>query len=87
MSIGKKSIARAANAAAKAESAEAVKPAEAAEIATLAEAEKKEEPAIEVAPVTESATAEDDVTEAPVKKIPEKFKKVSVGDGMPAFLL
>jgi glutamate formiminotransferase/formiminotetrahydrofolate cyclodeaminase len=61
--------------------------AEAAEIATLAEAEKKVEPAIEVAPVTEAAPAEAEATEAPVKKIPEKFKKVSVGDGMPAFLL
>lgn len=66
MSIGKKSIARAAATAAKTEAA-----------------------AEEVLPVAEIKPQELD--EAPVKKvenkIPEKFKKVSVGDKMPAFLL
>ena len=75
MSIGKKSIARAANAAAKAETK--------AEERTE---EKMEAPAVaEEAPAAEPAPAE--VAALPAKKIPEKFKKVSVGDSMPAFLL
>jgi hypothetical protein len=76
MSIGKKSIARAATAAAKAET--------------------KTEAVVEAVPVTEEAASaaeadlpvqETPIAEEPKKKTPEKFKKVSVGDGMPAFLL
>jgi hypothetical protein len=51
--------------------AEAEKPAKAPETAAEAKAE-------EAIPV---------LAKAPEKKIPEKFRKVSVGDKMPAFLL
>ena len=80
MSIGKKSIARAANAAAKAEQ-------------TLEEV-------VTAVPDTETAPAElaadtlpcvcenvDAAAEEAVAEIPERFKNVSVGDAMPAFLL
>ena len=67
MSIGKKSIARAANAAAKAEAV-----AEEVSVAENIAAEEKE-------PKAPQAEAQ--------KKTPEKFKKVSIGDKMPAFLL
>ena len=76
MSIGKKSIARAANAAAKAETkTEAV-------IEAVTVTEEFAPAAESIAPVPETPIAE-----APKKKTPEKFKKVSVGDVMPAFLL
>lgn len=65
MSIGKKSIARAANAAAKAAEENISAP------------ETDNTPALEAQP----PKAEE------VKKTPEKFKKVSVGEKMPAFLL
>ena len=66
MSIGKKSIARAASAAAKAEVT-------AAEVASVADV-------TEIAP--EPITAEE-----PKKQVPAKFKKISVGEKMPDFLL
>lgn len=73
MSIGKNSVARAAKATAK--------PAETAQEEVL-------EATAEALP---EETAEEAVCEAPAEekdtKIPEKFKKVQVGDGMPAFLL
>ena len=78
MSIGKKSIARAANAAVKAETKTEVS----LEVAT---ADEKAAPAEEVAVSAEKVQcAAEKVT---VKKKSEKFKKVSIGDRMPAFLL
>lgn len=90
MSIGKKSIARAANAAAKADTPEEVvvkaeekvaEPVPAAEVNTEAKTEAAKAP-------VKAQTAKPKTRKSPKKnKVPEKFKKVQVGDDMPAFLL
>jgi hypothetical protein len=59
-----------------------------AEKKTVAKTEAKTEAKTPKAKAMSSvAEAPAVATKAPVKEIPEKFKKVSVGDKMPAFLL